>query len=136
MTDAPAQEPDDSSPAVYAVRISVQAEQDVVEAMLRLAELTQEPAAARNWKDGLYQQLATLATHPRRLPIATQETRRFGRETRQMLYRRTRDSAAYRIFFSIAEDVVDGPTVRIIHVRHASRRPLTREEARRVIGNQ
>ena len=98
--------------------------------------MTQQPALAGQWAAGLYNELARLATHPARYPLAQKETRLFKQETRQMIYRRASSAVAYRILFTIAEDTDDGPTVIIIHVRHGSRRPPTREEARQIITNQ
>lgn len=120
----------------YAVRLSAQAQQDVVDAALWLAELTEDPAAARAWAEGLYQEVARLASLPRSYPVAQRETRLFGHQTRQMLYRRTVSAVAYRVLFVVSDAGDDGPTVTVVHVRHGSRRPPTRDEARHILANQ
>jgi len=121
---------------VYAVRLSVQAQQDVTNAAFRLAELTQNPVLAEQWAEGLYIEVGKLATNPRGYVVAEHETRRFRRETRQMVYRRSASSVAYRILFAVSKEGADGPTVTILHVRHGGRKPLTREEARQILANQ
>lgn len=120
----------------YAVRLSVQAQQDVVDAAFRLAELTEDPSAARAWAEGLYQEVARLASLPSAYPVAAHETRLFGRPTRQMLYQRTASAVAYRVLFVVTSTGDDGPTVTVVHVRHSGRRAPTRDEARRILANQ
>ena len=90
-------EPEAEDLPAYAVRLSVQAQQDVINAAFRLAELTQNPVLAEQWAEGLYLEVGRLATNPRGYVVAEHETRRFGRETRQMIYRRSASSVAYRI---------------------------------------
>jgi hypothetical protein len=46
-----------------------------------------------------------------------------------LLYQRTPNSAQYKMFYTIAEDGPDGPVITVLHVRHASRTPLTGSEA-------
>lgn len=68
--------------------------------------------AANAWLDGLYAAASTLAYFPRRFRRAP-EQKRFGGEVRQMLYH------SHRIIYQI-----NGPTVSILHIRHAARLPL------------
>lgn len=126
----------DEGTPVYAVRFSVQAQQDVIDAAFRLAEITQEPTLAQQWAEGLYREVGRLATNPRVYAVTERETRLFGRETRQMLYRRSSSSVAYRVLFTIREAAEEGPTIIVIHVRHGGRRPPTRDEAHRLLANQ
>jgi len=123
-------------PLAYAVRFSAQAQQDIVDAAFRLADLTQDPDAARAWADSLYGEAARLAVFPHAHPLAARETRLFGRQTRQLLYRRTATATAYRLLFVTADAGDDGPTVTIIPVRHSGRRAPTRDEARHILANQ
>ena len=83
------------------------------------------------WRDGLGEAIATLATWPRRCPIVP-ESSRFRNEVRQLLYRRTASSVAYRILFTVQDDSPDGPVVVILALRHGSARPITRAEAREI----
>lgn len=46
------------------------------------------------------------------------------------MYRRRPGSPAYRVLFTIVEEEGEPPFVRIVHVRHGARRPMTRAEAR------
>jgi len=39
-------------------------------------------------------------------------------------------------FYTIRQDSLDGPRVTILHIRHAARKPLTREEARAIEAGQ
>lgn len=121
---------------VYAVRLSVRARDDVTEAALWLAELNGDSVKAEAWSERLYQEIGKLATSARAYAVAARETKYFGRETRQMLYRRNAASTAYRIFFTIAEDGPDGASVTILHVRHGSRKPLTRKEAGEILASE
>ena len=120
----------------YAIRISAQAQQDIVDAAFRLADLTEDPDAARGWAEGLYHEITRLATFPHAHPLAERETRLFGHETRQILYRRTASTAAYRVLFVASDVGDDGPTGTVIHVRHGGRRAPTRSEAQQIIANQ
>jgi plasmid stabilization system protein ParE len=123
---------DDGEPMVYAIRIAPRARREAMEAALWLAEQTGDADLAREWQRGLDSALATLATNPQRFVVLPRETRLFGigRDIRRLLYRRTPDSAAYLVFYTVAETSDDGPRVSVIHIRHASRRPLTPKEAR------
>ena len=72
--------------------------------------------AAVDWLNGLFESLHSLATHPRRFPIAP-ENDVFEDEVRQLLHGTKHD--AYRVLFAVG-----GSTVYIVHVRHAARRYL------------
>jgi plasmid stabilization system protein ParE len=123
----------DESPGVrtYAIRLQERAIRDVTAAFVRLAELG-TVRAANAWHDGLKTAIGGLATNPHRFPRAPE---RFQGDVRHMLYRRSSSSITYRVLFMISEagpDSVDPPTVTILHVRHASMRPLTRTQARQI----
>jgi len=125
----------DDVPA-YALRVSPQAQRDIMEAASRLASLAQDPEAGERWGDALYDELAKLATLPRRVAVAERETRLFGQQMRQMVYRQSASSAAYLVFFSLTEEGEDGPTLNVVHIRHGGRKPLTRAEARQILASR
>ncbi len=82
------------------------------------------------WETGLFTALRELATTPRR-QVAECESRLLGQQVRRMVYRRTPTSAAaYHVYFRLIESEGKDGVVEVLHVRHASRRPLTRAEVR------
>lgn len=111
----------------YAIRFRRYAQADAQEALVRLAELT-DAAYAVAWYAGLQNAVATLATFPKRWPVAD-KNRFFRDEVRVMPYRYTPSGAAYQIFYTIAESEEDTPYVFVLHLRHAARKPMTRAEA-------
>jgi hypothetical protein len=76
----------------------------------------------------------SLAMDPRRYPVAREAALFPNREVRQLVYRRTPSSVAYRLLYSVedAPAAGEGPTVRLVHVRHGSAREMTRREARAI----
>ena len=125
----------DDVPA-YALRLSPQAQRDIVEAASRLASLAQDPEAGERWGEALYDELAKLATLPGRVAVAERQMRLFGQQMRRTIYRQTATSTAYLVFFSLTEEGEDGPTLNVVHIRHGSRKPLTRAEARQILSSQ
>ena len=125
MSEAP------DEPRRYALRLLPSANRDRIEAAAWIAELVGEDAA-QAWRSGVLAAVATLAENPRRFAVQERESRLPGREVRRLLYRRTPGSAAYHVFYTVAEDSPDGPRVSILHIRHAARRPLSRAEAREI----
>lgn len=123
------EQPDDA-PIVYALRLTAQANRDAIEAASWLAQISEDEDLGREWYTNLRQQLGLLATHPRRYAAAA-ESRLFGFEVRRWTYRRTSTSSlAHYVFYRVSEAGEDGPTVLILHVRSAARKPLSRAEAR------
>ena len=115
----------------YDVRLSERAQRDIDFATVHFAE-TASVQIAISWRDGLIEFLESLCTFPRRFPVAPE---RFQVEIRQALYRRQKSRVAYRILFQITgedETANQTPTVRILHIRHAAARPITRKEARAI----
>jgi plasmid stabilization system protein ParE len=109
---------------IHAVRVSELASRDLNTAVVYLAR-TASQAIAVEWRVGIRAKFATLATLPRRCPIAPE---RFRLEVRRLLYRRTSGSAAHWIYFTIEGEGAnsqDAPTVVIRHVRHAAAKPLS-----------
>lgn len=119
----------EESPTLFAIRLTERAQRNIDAATVRFAE-TVSPEVAIEWRDGLYQVLASLAIFPRRYPTPPET---FGREVRQLVYRRSGSAAAYRIFFAITGEnpgTADAPTVTVLHLRHAASKTLTRGEIR------
>jgi len=84
------------------------------------------------WRDGLRDAIASLARNPRRCPIPPEK---FSREVRQLVYRRRGSRTAYRILFTINgedADSPDAPSVTVLHIRHASARPVSRRHTREI----
>jgi plasmid stabilization system protein ParE len=77
----------------------------------------ENPQAAIDWFNGLFEAFDSLITMPKRCVIAP-ETDLVGAEVRCLYYR-----TFYRILFCVEAD-----TVIIHHVRHTSRGETTREE--------
>ena len=115
-------------PQNYRLRITERAARDIAQATVHFMD-TAGDHIAEQWQEGLYAAFATLVSQPHRYALIPEAV--FRQETRQLLFRRTNHSVAYRLLYIIIE-VDDGPTVVLIHVRHASARPLSRAEARTI----
>lgn len=122
-------------PRVYAVRVSTRAFREINEAMLYLAELTGEESVALRWREGCFAAMQKLASFPQSHPVSPEMSRVGTDDVRRMLYRLTPSGTAYHLYYLIREGD-DSPTVRVVHVRHAARRPLTRAEARTIIASE
>ncbi len=121
---------DDEQPQTYALRISPRAERDIEAHVVRMADLAGADIA-RAWHEGLFNAIAALAQNPNRYAVIS-ENRRFRREVRQFLYRRTPNGPAWRVLFTLDEAAEDAPTVNLLHVRHGAQRPITRAEAQEI----
>ena len=126
---------DIEKPPIYAVRLSPRAERDLDAITVSYAESIAGERNAVAWRDGFYDEIATLATLPHRYP-APPDASAFSFETKQLLYRRAKSSVTHRIYYRIFEDGDDGRLVRVIHIRYASARALTRREAREIEAQQ
>lgn len=112
----------------YAIRISPRAERDIASAGAGLAVLA-GPSAAAEWEQGIFEAIRTLGTLPGRLPLAPEDGALVpARTVRQMIYQRRRRGEAYRVLFCVEESSAEGPTVFIIHVRHAAQTAATAGE--------
>ncbi len=120
---------EDGSAPVYALRFSRRALADIDAAHARFVELA-EQSVADEWKDGLFDAIARLATVPGRALIP--EAARFRQEVRQIIYRRPGSRVAYRVLFTVQLSGPDGPVVSIVTVRHGAARPITRAEAKEI----
>ncbi len=112
----------------YAIRISPRAARDIVAASAGMAALA-GPSAAAEWEQGIFEAIRTLGTLPRCLPLAPENDALIpDRDVRQMIYQRRRRGAAYRVLFRAEESSTEGPTVFILHVRHAGQPAATARE--------
>jgi plasmid stabilization system protein ParE len=100
----------------FRVETSAQAESDA-NAILEWLLSEHAGETGIRWFLALDDAIASLAAFPERCPLAP-ESARFPFEVRQLLY--GRKPHAYRILFTI-----EGDTVRILHIRHGRRRPLS-----------
>ena len=125
---------ENDSPLVYALRILPRAERDIDAHVVRMADVAGSDIA-RAWHVGLFNDIATLAQNPNRR-AAVVENRYFRHDVRQILYRRTPAGPAWRVLFFIDEASEDGPTVNVLHVRHAAQRPISPAEARGIETDQ
>ena len=120
----------DDGPITYAIRYTVRARFELIDAALRLGDIA-GPDVAEKWGDRFMMEIARLATKPRQFPIISEQSY-FKRETRHLVYRRSGSSVYYRALYVIEDDGDDGPTVTIIHFRHGASRPIGRKAAREI----
>ena len=78
------------------------------------------PEAAARWFNGFVDALNSLTKSPERCGLAP-ENHAMGPEVRQLLYGRR--NGVYRALFTIT-----GGEVRVLHIRHAAREPLSAED--------
>jgi|SRR5271163_917893 len=100
----------------FRVELSAQAESDA-ESILDWLISQHAGETGLRWFLALDEAIASLATFPKRCPLAP-ESARFPFEVRQLLYGRKPN--LYRILFSI-----EGETVQVLHIRHGRRKPIT-----------
>lgn len=117
-----------ASERVYAIRITGPAAADVEEAAASLSSLVGD-GPTDDWEDGFYEAIRTLSRMPSKHPLAERESRHFGLPVRVLLYKRHPAGAAYRVLFTVVEGASDPPFVRLLHIRHGARRPITQVEA-------
>jgi plasmid stabilization system protein ParE len=98
----------------YQVIIQPPAEADMEAAYQWIAKSA--PMTAAKWYNACIDAMRSLETLPRRCPLAP-EAGAFRCEIRQLIY------ASHRILFTIQDK-----KVHILHVRHAARRHMARED--------
>lgn len=105
----------------FAIEFTDVTDMEVQHIHLRLMGRSLEQA--ERWQEGLENAASSLADFPRRCPLAPEHDV-FDVEVRQLLY------GTYRLLFGLRDTDDDGEydTVRILHVRHASQRPLYHKE--------
>jgi plasmid stabilization system protein ParE len=82
-------------------------------------------AVAQNWFNGMIDAIASLKEMPARCSVAP-ESEELGREIRLLLH--GRKNRAYKIYFSIDYETPASGVVRVFHVRHWARKPLTNDD--------
>jgi len=101
---------------VFRVELAERAQRDI-SAIYDWLRSEQAGDAGERWFRALRTAIASLSDVPSRCPLAP-ENRDAPVEVRQLLYGRRPHT--YRILFAIEGDVV-----RVLHIRHARRRPAT-----------
>lgn len=99
---------------IYRITFERSADVDALDAWRYIRE--RSPLNADQWLLGLIEATRKLAEFPRACSIAIEDDR-FDEEIRQMPYK------GYRVLFTIR-----GEAVHILHVRHAARLPMERDE--------
>ena len=102
----------------FRVEVSAQAESDA-EGILDWLLSQHAGETGIRWFLALEDAIASLSTFPERCALAA-ESGQFPFQVRQLLY--GHKPHIYRILFT-----VDGKTVKILHVRHARRKPLAKQ---------
>lgn len=97
---------------VYDVIMSEPAESEATEAFLWLNHVA--PDFAGRWYEGLLGAIASLATFPKRCPVAPENDEFPDATIRQLLY--PQGKTVYRVLFCIIEP----DTVRVLHIRHSA----------------
>lgn len=87
---------------------------------------------AQKWFNGMMDAISTLREMPARCSLAP-EAQELGYEVRLLLHGRR--NRTYKIYFDIRYDTAADGVVRIFHVRHWARRPLTNEEMEELTGD-
>jgi plasmid stabilization system protein ParE len=98
----------------YQVRVTARAERDAEAAIRYLRRHSR--ATAWRWHAALLEAVRSLEGQPERCGLAP-EAEELAIELRQLLFGKRRH--VYRLLFTIA-----GNTVNVLHIRHATRRPL------------
>ena len=80
---------------------------------------------ARKWFGAIIGTIETLKEMPARCTLAP-EAEEAGEEVRLLLH--GMKNRAYKIYFKIHEETASNGSVRVFHVRHWARKPLTNEE--------
>ena len=90
-------------------------------------------AAAEKWFNGIMDAIAALNEMPSRCAVAA-ESAELGHEVRLLLHGRR--NRTYKIYFSIQHEAATTGLVRIFHVRHWARKPLTSEELEELMDDE
>lgn len=80
---------------------------------------------AQKWFNGMIAAIASLGEMPARCSLAP-EAEELGHEVRLLLHGRR--NRTYKIYFDIRYETSSGGVVRVFHIRHWARQPLTQEE--------
>jgi hypothetical protein len=80
---------------------------------------------AERWFNGVIHEIASLSEMPARCPAAP-ESEDLGQEVRVLLHGRSK--RLYKIYYAIDYETPSAGMVRVFHVRHWARKPLTNDE--------
>jgi hypothetical protein len=80
-----------------------------------------------------FEEISSLCEMPARCSIAP-ESEDLGQEVKVLLYGRSKRT--YKIFYSIAYETSSTGVVRIFHVRHWARKPLTKNELEELVDDE
>ncbi len=131
MSESEKREDPDDKTTVYAVRLSEYAQRELERIVSDVLERAADEAMARACYQGMRAAIRGLSRNPRRFAVQPEESRKLKGEVRREIYRhKPGSSAVYYLFYTVEDDTDDGPLVTVIHVRHASRKPLTHAEAK------
>jgi plasmid stabilization system protein ParE len=119
-----------NDPEIYAVRLHPKASADIDDVQARMAASVGE-VYANEWHLELLEVLASFATYPKRFSLAS-ENRLFQNDVRVYPFRYRGSNVTYRILYEIIVDEMEAPYVYILHIRHGSRKPMTRADARKM----
>lgn len=124
-------------PKVYMVRLSVHAQIKIATITGDIISYYKDRVRGERWGEAFYQDIGSLATLPHRYEVFQTESRLLEKEVRCLLFSHPLCSwAIYHTLYEIVEESDDGALVRIICVRNATGRPMTRREAAEVLANQ
>ncbi len=124
-------------PLRYSIRLSPRAERDLNIAVVDYAHRTGDESRAALLYRRVREDAASLNQNPERYAVAEHKSAVLGCPVRRVLARLSRDSAvAYHLIYFAVRDGLDGPRVSIVHIRHASRAPLTGDEASEIRAQQ
>jgi plasmid stabilization system protein ParE len=110
----------DDEPRVYTVVLTEPAEAEIDDAYVAMKAVL-GPESAFTWRESIHQSILSLELFPQMCAISERESRAYRREVRTLLHGRGR--SCYKVLFTLIDADGDGTddTVRILHVRHASR---------------
>ena len=125
---------DAEQPIIWAIRYTQEAIKNISLTWNHFAESADQDVADA-WESGLKTEISKLAQYPQRFALE-EEDGIFSVPIRKMMYRRTRRSAAYFVYFTLRTSPEDAPTLLIMHIRHTAQAPITRKEAREIEGSE
>jgi len=124
---------DAEEPLTYAIRFYERANRDIDAIVVFLADNFGQ-RVARLWYGELGKAIASLSHLPERYAIATEP--HFTQTTRNLTWARPGSRISHRILYRVFHEGVDGAVVYILHVRGATRAPITVAEAREIEAQQ
>ena len=108
----------------FQVEIEPQAFEDI-DSITGYINAASDFEVAQKWFNGILEAIASLSDLPTRCAVMAPESEELGQEIRLLLY--GRKNRTYKIYFSSDQDSDPG-LVRVFHVRHWARKPVTLDE--------